>query len=293
MVVKRIIEPWEVMKASQALIDRLGIQRGKSIYGVPRGGVPVALTIAALAGAAAVNNPAGADFIVDDIYDSGATSARFDGKPFGVLFDKRQAPWAGQWLVMPWEATETTDHSAEDAVTRLLQFIGEDVTREGLRGTPARVIAAWAEWTAGYRQNPVEVLKTFEDGACDEMVIVHDIPVISKCEHHLADIVGVAHVGYIPNGRIVGLSKLARLTEIFARRLQVQERLTAQIADVLMEEPLKALGAGVLIRAEHHCMSTRGVRIHGSKTTTSAMRGVLFIKPEARAEFLKLCEMAR
>jgi len=184
--------------------------------------------------------------------------------------------------------------SAEERVIQaLLELIGEDPTREGLRETPRRVVKAWKEWAQGYTINPATVLKTFEDGAerCDELVIVHNIPVISKCEHHLADIVGIAHVGYIPDGKIVGLSKLARLTDLYARRLQVQERLTSQIADAL-DFHLAPKGVGVIVRASHACMSSRGVKIHGSVTTTSAMRGVLRTKPEARAEFLQLCAAA-
>jgi GTP cyclohydrolase I len=182
---------------------------------------------------------------------------------------------------------------SEDIIRQLLIHIGENPDREGLKETPTRVLKAWKEWATGYGQDPAAILKSFEDGAkgCDELVIVHNIPVISKCEHHLADVTGIAHVGYIPNGRIVGLSKLARLTDMFARRLQVQERLTVQIADALIEH-LKPIGVGVLIRASHACMSTRGVKIHGSVTTTSAMRGALLTKPEARKEFMDLCAMA-
>jgi len=162
-----------------------------------------------------------------------------------------------------------------------------------LKETPTRFLKAWKEWAWGYTQSPANILKTFEDGAngYDEMVIVHNVPFISKCEHHLADVIGHAHVGYIPNGKIVGLSKLARIVEVFARRLQVQERATVQIADALVEH-LQPKGVGVVIRAAHGCMSTRGVKIHGSVTTTSAMRGALFDKPQAREEFLTLCKMA-
>jgi GTP cyclohydrolase I len=156
------------------------------------------------------------------------------------------------------------------------------------------VLKGWKEWAKGYHQEPKDILKTFEDGAehCgDEFVIVHNIPIVSKCEHHLADIIGIAHVGYIPDGKIVGLSKLARLADLFARRLQVQERLTNQIADALVDV-LEPKGVGVIVRASHACMSTRGVNVHGSVTTTSAMRGVVLEKPAARAEFLALCEAA-
>ena len=181
----------------------------------------------------------------------------------------------------------------ERMIVELLRYIGEDPEREGLTDTPTRVLRAWKEWATGYDQDPATILKTFVDGAAgfNEMVIVHNIPVISKCEHHLSDIIGHAHVGYIPQGKIVGLSKLARLVDCFARRLQVQERMTVQIADAL-EQHLAPLGIGVLIRASHHCMSTRGVKIHNSTTTTSAMRGALMDKEAARKEFLDLCTMA-
>lgn len=186
----------------------------------------------------------------------------------------------------------------QSSVRELIGFVGDDPNREGLRETPARVAKAWREWCCGYEQNPSEILKTFEDGApgaegikAGEMVIVHNIPVHSKCEHHLADIVGVAHVAYIPDGKIVGLSKLARLTDCYARRLQVQERMTTQIADALMEH-LRPLGAAVLVQAAHHCMATRGVKVHGAMTTTNALRGV-FMDSQVRAEFLTLCNMAK
>ena len=186
-----------------------------------------------------------------------------------------------------------SDYDKEGHIRWLLTYIGEDPDREGLQETPARVLKAWKEWATGYGKDPAAVLKTFQDGAegVNELVIVHNIPVISKCEHHMSDVIGHAPVGYIPNGRIVGLSKLARVTDIFARRLQVQERLTNQIADAL-EEHLKPTGVGVVIRANHACMSTRGVKIHGSTTTTSAMRGALMTESSARKEFLDLCAMA-
>lgn len=188
---------------------------------------------------------------------------------------------------------ETRNDDLEAAIRELLKHVGDDPDREGLQETPKRVAKAWREWASGYGMDAKDVLKTFEDGAdgTNELVIVHNIPIVSKCEHHLADIVGIAHIGYIPQGKIVGLSKLARLAEVFMRRLQVQERLTNQIADSLVEH-LDPIGVGVLIRAHHGCMSTRGVKIHGSTTSTSAMRGVLLKEASARAEFLNLCAMA-
>lgn len=267
----------------------------EKIYGVPRGGIPAALAVAKyIPWSTVVDTPEDATLIVDDIYDSGATCERYKhlGKRFDVLFDKRLPEWSDKWLVMPWEVGDH-DQSADDIVTRLLQYIGEDPAREGLRETPQRVLKGWKEWASGYQDDPAALLKCFEDGAenVDELVIVHNIPFISKCEHHLADVIGIAHVGYIPDKRIVGLSKLARLVDCFARRLQVQERATTQIADALMTH-LAPLGCGVLVRASHACMSTRGVKIHGSTTTTSAMRGALLDKPAARKEFMDLCMMA-
>lgn len=177
-------------------------------------------------------------------------------------------------------------------VYRMLQKLVPDYDRPGLAETPSRVAKAWKEFTAGYHMDPAEVFKVFEDGAenYDEMVIVHNIPVVSRCEHHLEPIVGIAHVGYIPNGKVVGLSKLPRLVEIYMRRLQVQERLTTQIADDI-EKYLAPKGVAVLIRASHGCMCHRGVKLHGSTTTTSAIRGVLK-ETAARAEFMQLCDMA-
>ncbi len=295
----RMITMQEVVQESIRVADRLAEERRITIWGIPRGGVSAALAVAARDHRfIVVQHPKDAAAFIDDIWDSGATAARYAARypmtPTYALFDKREPKWAGQWLVMPWECAEDgEDKSAEDIVTRLLQFIGEDPSREGLRETPKRVMKAWKEWASGYGQDPAAILKTFEDGAegCNEMVIVHNIPVISKCEHHLADVHGHAHVGYIPNGKIVGLSKLARLVEVFARRLTVQERLTNQVADAL-DKHLQPLGVAVMIRASHACMSSRGVRIHGSATTTSAMRGALLTEPAARAEFMNLCQMA-
>lgn len=283
----------EVMAAVRNMVDREDIFPENKIWGVPRGGTPIALGVAAYSGSQITHSPEDATIIVDDIYDTGRTAARYTmdypDKRFLVAFDKREAAWHGQWLVMPWEATDAVDDSATDNVVRLLQYIGEDPTREGLRQTPDRVLKAWREWCSGYSQNPADVLKSFEDGAesVNELVVMRNIPVYSTCEHHLAPFFGTATIGYIPKGRIVGLSKLVRLTDIFARRLQVQERLTNQIADALMEH-LSPLGAGVIVECRHMCMESRGVNAPNTPTTTSALRGALFKDPRARAEFLQL-----
>jgi GTP cyclohydrolase I len=163
---------------------------------------------------------------------------------------------------------------AEKAVRELLLALGEDPEREGLKETPARVARAFKENFEGLWQKPEEVLTTTFDIGHEELVIIRDIEVFSHCEHHLTPFHGVAHVGYIPSGKITGLSKVARLVDLFARRPQVQERLTTQVADALVEI-LKPMGVIVIIDCEHLCMSMRGVRKSKARTTTSAVRGVL------------------
>lgn len=181
---------------------------------------------------------------------------------------------------------------AENAIRELLIAVGEDPDREGLRETPGRVARAYKEIFAGLRQEPEDVLTTTFDLGHDEMVLVKDIEVMSSCEHHLVPFVGVAHVGYIPShdGKITGLSKLARLVDVFARRPQVQERLTTQIAESLMRI-LEPRGVIVVVECEHMCMTMRGVRKPGAKTLTSAVRGQLR-DPATRAEAMSLI-MAR
>ncbi len=197
-------------------------------------------------------------------------------------------------VIPPKDPTAFNEGLVLAAVSTLLANVGDpDPRRAGVADTPDRMVRAWREWTSGYRQDPMALLTVFEDGAekYDTMVIVHAVPIVSQCEHHLAPFHGHAHIAYIPAGRVVGLSKLARLADVFARRLQVQERLTTQIASTLHESPVLPRGVGVLIRATHTCMSSRGVKVHGNATTTSALTGV-FLEPAVRAEFLQLCAMA-
>lgn len=177
--------------------------------------------------------------------------------------------------------------------TKLLIELGEDPTRGGLVETPERVAKAWACWTDGYGQDPAAILKCFADGAenYDELVFQGNIPFYSHCEHHMASFFGVAHIAYIPNGKVVGLSKLSRLVDIFAHRLQVQERMTRQIADALNEN-LQPLGVAVVLNARHLCMESRGIRRTGTRTKTSAVLGAFKDKPEARAEFMNLVGVA-
>ena len=175
----------------------------------------------------------------------------------------------------------------ERAIREILAAIGEDPERDGLRDTPARVARAYAEQFAGLGQRPESVLTTVFDADHDEMVLVRDIEVYSTCEHHLLPFLGKAHVAYLPNGKIVGLSKLARVVETLARRPQVQERMTSQIADALMNV-LDPTGVIVVIEAEHLCMAMRGVRKPGAKTVTSAVRGIFRDSTVTRAEAMSL-----
>lgn len=172
---------------------------------------------------------------------------------------------------------------------RLLTSLGENPDRPGLHETPARVAKAWKHWTSGYGQDPVEVLKAFEDGAeeYNELIVVRGIPVYSHCEHHLAPFFGKATVGYLPNGKIVGLSKLTRLVDIFSKRLQVQERMTMQIANALMEV-LEPKAVGVVVKCRHMCMESRGIRAIGEETITSTLLGELQPNLALRTEFLAL-----
>ena len=175
-------------------------------------------------------------------------------------------------------------------IQQLLQHvIGEDPDRGGLVETPKRVAKAWEHWAGGYTTDPAWVLKTFEDGAenCNQIILVKDIPVYSHCEHHLAPFFGVAHVAYIPDGKIVGLSKLSRVVDIYARRLQVQERLTNQVATAI-DDALKPKAVGVIVECRHLCMESRGIQRQGSSTTTSAMRGLFEWDRSAKEELLTL-----
>lgn len=178
---------------------------------------------------------------------------------------------------------------SENDWRRLLAHLGEDPRRQGLLETPHRVEKAWKHWTSGYDKDPAEILKVFEDGAeqYNELILVRGIPVYSHCEHHLAPFFGTATIGYTPNGKIVGLSKLTRLVDCFARRLQVQERLTIQVAEALMQH-VEPLSVGVVIRCRHMCMESRGIQAQGEETVTSALLGEMQSNLGLRNEFFSL-----
>lgn len=192
-------------------------------------------------------------------------------------------------LPLKCEAATVTQEDVEDAVRTILAWIGEDPSREGLSETPARVARAYRSYFSGYAQKPEEFLaKTFEETAgYDEMVLLRKIPFQSHCEHHMAPITGHAWVGYVPKARVVGISKLARVVEAYANRLQIQERLTAEIAGAI-ERVLDPLGVAVLIKASHQCISGRGVKKHGVDLTTTRMLGCFRTDPARRQDFLAL-----
>jgi GTP cyclohydrolase I len=250
-------------------------------YGVPRGGA----ILAALTGRE-VDSPDEADFILDDIIDSGKTRDYwrnlYPAKPFFGLIDKSSIHKQMGWVQFPWEHDGARD--IEDTVIRQLEFIGEDVTRDGLIETPKRVIKALGELTQGYKESPAEILSKVFDEKYDEMVVLKDIEFWSLCEHHMLPFHGKVHIGYIPQGKIVGISKLARLVKCFSRRLQVQERMTQDIAKAI-EAHLKPLGVGVIAQATHLCMAMRGVN-EPANMVTSCLLGAF--RDSARQEFLRL-----
>lgn len=299
----------DVDEAAEKLAKRHKDLGHVAVYGIPTGGSVIAPLVAKYLNVPVSPWVRGASLIVDDLVDSGRTLSRMltskgdslhacshvigFGMPMvDALYRKSTSPTrlASQavlidgWAQFPWEASA----NPEDAVVRLLQYLGEDPSRDGLLDTPKRVLKAFREMTVGMGQNPAEILKTQFSLEHDELVLVKGVPFTSLCEHHLLPFSGHAAVAYIPaNGKIVGLSKLARLVECFARRPQVQERLTGQIADSI-EEHLQPVGTACVISAQHSCMACRGVKLSGVDFVTSALRGVLKGDISARAELMAL-----
>jgi GTP cyclohydrolase I len=194
---------------------------------------------------------------------------------------------------MPNPRNKVSRRTAEDAVRTLLRWAGEDPRREGLQDTPQRVVDAYRDWFSGYQIDPAAYLRrTFEEvGGYDELIVLRDISFESHCEHHMAPIIGRVHVGYLPDSKVVGISKLARVVDGYARRFQVQEKLTAQIANCITDV-LKPRGVGVVVSAVHQCMTTRGVHKRNVSMVTSSMTGVFRSDARTRAEFLRFIDMA-
>lgn len=288
----------EVEQQADRIADNWRSRGIGSVYGIPQGGVPLAVMVAHRLGVPLIQEPALGMFtlIVDDLIDSGRTMRRyFDAnhryidagfrKPHSPKHLAPQARTIDDWIAFPWEKN---DGAPTDGIARLIEWCGDDPSREGLLDTPDRVLRAWTELTTGYKQNPADLLHVTFDVPCDEMVILRDIPFVSICEHHLLPFEGSVDIAYIPGERVVGLSKLARLVDVYAKRLQVQERLTQQIREAI-DEHLHPAGAGVVVRASHTCMRYRGVMKHG-EMVTSSLSGRLRVDDAARAEFMSLTQ---
>ena len=281
--------------AYKALAAQLDKMDGPVVHPVPRAGYKVMEMLEKYTGKTYLmtTDPNNADVIVDDIIDSGATFICYKhlGIPFYALVSKNEK--YDEHAAIPFDPNtwavifKDEQQGVTENIKRILQFIGENPEREGLRDTPARVERSFAKLYGGYKEKPEDVLKTtFIEGACDEMVMLRDIEFYSTCEHHMLPFSGKIHIAYVPNKKVVGISKLARLVEVFARRLQIQERLVTQIADALVEN-LGAKGVMVVCEAQHFCMTARGVEKQDSIMVTSAIRGV-FKNPAPRQEFLSL-----
>lgn len=276
-----------------------------SIHGVPQGGVPLAIELSnrlhiPIIAADGIEEHT---LIVDDIVDSGRTRVRYIKNDFVCLHWKtKQNPdfptpnyaadiispddvrW-DEWIVYWWEGKE--NKSIDDSVIRMLEYIGEDPTREGLKDTPDRVIKSWKHLFSGYKQLEEDIPTTFDSKGHSQIVLLKNIELYSMCEHHIMPFIGKAHVAYIPNQKIMGISKLARIVEMYARRLQIQERIGEQVTEFLMKH-LNAEGAACMIEAQHLCMQMRGVEKQNSVMVTSSLKGVFMDKPAARKELMDL-----
>ncbi|MFP4025835.1 MAG: GTP cyclohydrolase I FolE [Thiohalospira sp.] len=264
------------------------------VYGVPKGGM---IAAGFLQKATVTHKPSIANIILDDIEDSGKTRKYYEenimkkGQRFHALFNRKDMVKVDgeiPWIVFPWEQDHPAgEDTVEQNIVRQLQYIGEDPEREGIKETPRRIVKSWDELYCGYNQSPADVLTTFEADGYDQIILLKDIELYSMCEHHMLPFYGKAHVAYIPDKKVIGISKLARLVDIFARRMQIQERIGEQVTTALMEY-LKPLGAACIIEAKHLCMMARGVGKQNSVMTTSSIKGVFMDKPTAKAELINL-----
>lgn len=268
-----------------------------NIFAIPRGGYYVATIASNELGIPVIVDPKEINsntLLVDDLVDTGTTAKKWIEKTgcdllvaYATSYDK--ATYVGalreanSWLIFP----DESGCGIEENFKRTLQYIGEDVTREGLVETPKRMRKAYDEIFAGYKTDPKDLVKTFIQGTCQEMVILKDCEFYSTCEHHFFPFFGKCSIGYLPNDKVIGVSKLARLLDCFARRMQIQERMTAQIADFL-EQELGARGVYVVCEGVHFCMTSRGIKKQSASMVTSAIRGEFKADHAMRAEFLSL-----
>jgi len=260
-------------------------QPQQTIYGVPKGGM---IACSLLQHARVTTDPNNASVILDDLVDSGATSSYYQENyphaSFEALFYKE----SGEWLVLPWESDHPSgEDNIHENIVRQLQYIGEDPNREGLEETPSRVVRSWDELFAGYNQCSKDLLTTFDTDGYDQIVLCKNVEMFSMCEHHILPFYGTAHIAYIPDGRVIGISKLARLLDVYARRLQIQERIGQQVTSDLMNY-LQPAGTACIIEATHMCMRMRGCSKQRSTMVTSSVKGVFYDKPEARQELMEL-----
>lgn len=277
----------------------------RGIYPIPQGGVPLGIALSERLKIPIVDKSTAQKsinyLIVDDLIDSGRTIQPWKNYPIAVLGFKPSSiaselitysnyffnyfRFNNEWVHFWWEKEPEKD--IEENIVRILEYIGEDPNREGLVETPKRVVKSWQSLFSGYSQNPEDVLKTFNEDNSDEMILLKDITLHSTCEHHMLPFTGKAHIAYIPDGKVLGVSKLVRLLEIFARRLQIQERICDQVTEALMNH-LKPIGAACILEAKHSCMSARGVEQQNSIMVTSSLKGAFLKKASARAELMQM-----
>jgi len=263
-------------------LDKITVTN-KRIYGIPRGGAIVAGLLALKdSSIEIVNNPLDADIAIDDIIDSGRTSTKLK-KDYGLdtvaLVNKSIESLLTTWVHFPWE--ESPEKDSESIVNRFLEYIGEDLSRNGILETPNRVVKSWDELFSGYNDNPDKHLKWFNSDS-DEMVICKNINFYSMCEHHVLPFFGTVSIGYVPKGKVVGVSKLSRAVNSISRRLQIQENMTQQIGKVF--EPY-VKGVAVSVKAQHLCTMMRGVSQQNNELVTNYVSGVFRENPETRQEF--------
>lgn len=285
-MIKFTIEEFE--KAAEYLAKKIKpyISNYNSIFGIPRGGIPLAIKLSQLLDLPLVQEPREWTLVVDDIMDSGRTRSKYLNNSFACIhwnlnkrncYDQELNPSfyyqdsKGEWIEYWWEQNEAP---ATDSVIRMLEYIGEDPLRPGLLETPERVVKSWEELYGGYKISPESVFKVFEDEEkFGGLVYLNDVEFYSMCEHHLLPFTGKALIAYIPNGPVIGASKLARLLDVYARRCQMQERIGEQVTNALMKH-LNPIGAACLLEAKHLCMACRGVKKQHSVMGYHSLKGV-------------------